>query len=242
MPTNDFVPFATAGGANVLSQASYLASPQLGPGQQSGVASSALNNKALRQACFVASQVAQFMANTLNANVNDNGVAATFLAQLQQAFRPSGEITMWPVATAPNGWQLCDGSAISRTTYATLFAVIGTTFGIGDGSTTFNVPNHSGIFVRGAGSQTIAGITYSGTLAVVQGDQFQGHHHHLTVPTLNLTSGSSTGTFDAASGVNALQQSSDLVNNPSSDGINGTPRTGAETRPANISQYYIIKL
>ena len=46
--------------------------------------------------------------------------------------------------TAPDGWLLCDGSAISRTTYAALFGIIGTTFGVGDGSTTFNVPDMRG--------------------------------------------------------------------------------------------------
>lgn len=50
----------------------------------------------------------------------------------------------WPVATPPPGWLLCDGAAISRTTYAALFAVIGTLYGAGDGSTTFNLPNMQG--------------------------------------------------------------------------------------------------
>jgi microcystin-dependent protein len=50
----------------------------------------------------------------------------------------------WPTDTPPSGWLLCDGSAVSRTTYAALFAVIGTTFGSGDGSTTFNLPDMRG--------------------------------------------------------------------------------------------------
>lgn len=54
---------------------------------------------------------------------------------------PSGVINMWATATAPTGWLLCDGSAISRTTYAGLFAVLGTTYGAGNGSTTFNIPD-----------------------------------------------------------------------------------------------------
>jgi microcystin-dependent protein len=57
---------------------------------------------------------------------------------------PIGAILAWPGATAPTGWVLCDGSAISRTTYATLFAAISTSFGSGDGSTTFNVPDLRG--------------------------------------------------------------------------------------------------
>lgn len=56
----------------------------------------------------------------------------------------TGEIKMWSVATAPSGWLICDGSAVSRTTYSALFALIGTTYGVGDGTTTFNVPNMKG--------------------------------------------------------------------------------------------------
>lgn len=54
---------------------------------------------------------------------------------------PVGSIYMYGTASAPNGTLACDGSAVSRTTYADLFAKIGTTFGVGDGSTTFNIPN-----------------------------------------------------------------------------------------------------
>ena len=55
-----------------------------------------------------------------------------------------GEVTMFAGASAPAGWLLCDGTAVSRTGYAALFAVIGTTYGAGDGSTTFNLPNLKG--------------------------------------------------------------------------------------------------
>lgn len=65
-------------------------------------------------------------------------------------------------SSPPTGYLLCDGSAVSRTTYARLFAAIGTTFGAGDGSTTFNLPNSSGLFLRGAGSQTFSAKTFDG--------------------------------------------------------------------------------
>lgn len=54
---------------------------------------------------------------------------------------PAGMMTMTAASTAPSGWMLCNGSAISRTTYADLFTAIGTTYGVGDGSTTFNIPD-----------------------------------------------------------------------------------------------------
>ena len=56
---------------------------------------------------------------------------------------PPGTIIMYGADAAPDGWQLCQGAAISRTTYAALFAVIGTNFGAGNGSSTFNLPNFS---------------------------------------------------------------------------------------------------
>lgn len=57
---------------------------------------------------------------------------------------PTGLITPFGGDTVPSGWLLCDGSAVSRTTYAQLFELIGTTYGAGDGETTFNVPNLKG--------------------------------------------------------------------------------------------------
>lgn len=57
---------------------------------------------------------------------------------------PIGAIVPYGSATAPANWLVCDGSAVSRTTYSELFAVIGTSFGTGDGSTTFNLPNLKG--------------------------------------------------------------------------------------------------
>jgi microcystin-dependent protein len=81
--------------------------------------------------------------------------AKNFVTDLQKAgasVEPSGQITMFAGATAPNGWLLCQGQAVSRTTYASLFSVISTTYGAGDGSTTFNVPNLVGRVAVGLNS------------------------------------------------------------------------------------------
>ncbi len=67
---------------------------------------------------------------------------------------PVGSIQAYGGTTAPWGWLLCQGQAISRATYAELFNVIGTSFGSGDGSTTFNVPDLRGEFLRGAGTNS----------------------------------------------------------------------------------------
>lgn len=64
---------------------------------------------------------------------------------------PTGGLMPWAgsVSTPPAGWLVCDGSAISRTTYSALFAILGTAYGIGDGSTTFNLPNLEGRVIVG---------------------------------------------------------------------------------------------
>ena len=65
---------------------------------------------------------------------------------------PAGTILASALATAPAGWAICDGSAISRSTYASLYAAIGTTYGSGDGTTTFNIPNLKGRTIFGKDS------------------------------------------------------------------------------------------
>ena len=86
----------------------------------------------------------------------------------------AGMIQMFAGSTAPTGWLMCDGSAVSRTTYATLFAVIGTTYGTGDGSTTFNLPDLRGRMPLGSSS--------SHSLASTGGSEYiQAHTHSDTI-------------------------------------------------------------
>jgi microcystin-dependent protein len=86
------------------------------------------------------------------------------------AIVPSGCIMQYAGSSAPSGWLICNGSAVSRTTYANLFAVIGITYGNGDGVTTFNLPNFSGAVALGVGSNTEHGST-SHTLAQTGGEE-----------------------------------------------------------------------
>ena len=88
---------------------------------------------------------------------------AKLTSAMQEALaHPVGSIVGYGAAAAPAGWTLCDGSAISRSTFSALFAVIGTTYGAGNGSTTFNVPDYRGRFMLGkAASGT--GSTLGGT-------------------------------------------------------------------------------
>ncbi len=80
------------------------------------------------------------------------------------AFCPIGTILSFGGTTAPKGYLLCNGAAVSRTDYSALFAVIGTSFGAGDGSTTFNVPDLRGEFLRGAGTNSHTNQGNGGTV------------------------------------------------------------------------------
>jgi len=80
----------------------------------------------------------------------------------------TGSMQMWPTATAPTGYLLCAGAAVSRVTYADLYALIGTTYGVGDGSTTFNLPDLRGRSPFGvSGSYALASTGGSADAVVV---------------------------------------------------------------------------
>ncbi len=77
--------------------------------------------------------------------VTSNKLAASAIS----AIMPSGSLMPYAGASAPNGYLLCDGAAISRSTYSALFALVGTTYGAGDGSSTFNIPDLRGRVIAG---------------------------------------------------------------------------------------------
>jgi microcystin-dependent protein len=251
MVTNDFVPFATGVGANVEAQATYLTDPQTAAGQQPGIARSAINNKAIRQATSIAAALAQYMANQTGNNVLDDGNQSELLATMALAFsaNPSGSITMWGGgATAPTGYLICDGSAVSRTTYAHLFAAIGTANGVGDGSSTFNLPDFRGMFPRGvtgsssndpdASSRTaVNGGNSANNVGSVQASAFEAHSHEvaqssgLTSQNLNSAAGV-MGESGPSGGYTATCASGQVIQNTGGD----------ETRPINIYVYFIIKI
>jgi microcystin-dependent protein len=99
----------------------------------------------------------------------DAAVAATPFAV------PTGAVMDFAMATAPTGWLACDGQAVSRTTYAALFAAVGTTWGVGDGSTTFNVPPLQNYFRR---HRNVAGL--AGAVGTLQNPSNLTHTHAVT--------------------------------------------------------------
>jgi len=150
---------------------------------------------------------------------------------------PTGAVMAFAANIVPTGWLLCDGSIYTISAYPTLGALLTQIYG-GSAGTTFGVPNLQGIFIRGSGSQAQGGVTYSSnSLGSVQQDKFQGHYHSATT-TGQLIGGGGTvpigGNYSFSTG-------SVAVTSPTSDGTNGNPRTGTETRPTNLAMVYCIK-
>jgi microcystin-dependent protein len=186
------------------------------------------------------------------ARIADGAVTlAKLVAAVQEALVPVGAVQAFAMNSAPAGWAACQGQSVSRTssTYAALFAVIGTTYGAGNGSTTFNLPNIQGIFVRGSGSQSLDGVGYSSTgFGQREQDALQGHFHYIN--TTIAPGGGDTDSLDRAGISSSLVSSAmfrrgttdSVTSSLRSDGVNGIPREAPETRPANIAMLYCIKL
>jgi len=154
--------------------------------------------------------------------------AARFLsaAGTWAAAVPVGSITMYGANSPPTGWLECNAAAVSRTTYAALFAVIGTTFGSGDGSTTFNLPESRGEFMRGWDNSR--GVDPSRVFGTAQSDEFEAHVHSVTPP---------AAADDTASGLTTTGTGGAETITPYNTASTG----GTETRPRNIAVLFIIK-
>ena len=157
---------------------------------------------------------------------------------------PTGVITAFAGVEAPAGFLICDGSPVSRTTYAGLFAVIGESFGAGDGVNTFNLPDLRGRFLRGLDGEAgndpdkgtrvamAAGGNIGNNIGSVQADENKSHTHNYKVwgawtdPVANMKIGAGNPSV-----VRTASQS---------DGILASG--GAESRPKNVYVNYIIKI
>jgi microcystin-dependent protein len=164
-------------------------------------------------------------AAVTTAKIADSNVTlAKLVTAVQQALVPAGAVQAFAMSSAPSGWLSCAGQAVSRTDFAALFAVLGTTYGVGDGSTTFNVPDLRGYFIRGWGSN-IDGTT-SGSFASKQADELKSHSHFYSQPSSSFVY-SHNGGADALRFLNVSAQT--------------TATGGTETRPKNIAMLYCIK-
>lgn len=90
---------------------------------------------------------------------------------------PTGTVSMFAGSTAPTGYLLCQGQAVSRTTYSALFSVIGTTYGSGNGSTTFNLPNLQGRFPLGKSSSHALASTGGAETVTLSTNEIPSHTH-----------------------------------------------------------------
>lgn len=149
---------------------------------------------------------------------------------------PTATIIQNASSVVPSGFLYCDGQAVSRTTYSNLFNRISTTYGVGNGTTTFNVPNFKGAFLRGASSQVVGGITYAGgTVGTAQQDSVleprnQGYWN-----------------IDAGGGGSSRQVRSrvEIATDPLDTGASQTTdfarQNTTENRPFNHAIYYYIR-
>ncbi|WP_249359176.1 phage tail protein [Cupriavidus sp. 2SB] len=148
-----------------------------------------------------------------------------------------GTVAFHAKNTPPSGWLKANGGAVSRTTYADLFAEIGTTFGAGDGSTTFNVPELRGEFLRGWDDSR--GIDASRAFASAQGFATEVHRHWR-----NVSHSAEYGYTDRTNNAEDAQGRSgvrtyDSLGSQTDNQSTGTSAT--ETRPRNIALLAIIK-
>lgn len=166
-------------------------------------------------------------------------------AQISTAF-PPGMIMPFGAATPPTGWLVCNGSAVSRTTYAALFSVIGTTWGAGDSTSTFNVPDLRGVFLRGVDGGR--GYDDNRALGSYQDDGYPSHTHTLTDNghTHTYTAGGAATGIVAAGFNQAVQLSAPASGTNSSSAttgitINSGGGTASEVRPKNVAVVYCIR-
>jgi microcystin-dependent protein len=154
-------------------------------------------------------------------------------ATAADSITPPGTVAYTAAAAAGTGWLIADGSAVSRATYPDLFTAIGDFYGAGDGSTTFNLPELRGEFIRSLDDSR--GVDSARARGSAQGDTMQGHVH-----SLHWLQSSGDGTYFGA-GPGAPYGTNINTGSPISDGTNGTPRAGAETRPRNVALLAVIK-
>lgn len=148
---------------------------------------------------------------------------------IDNAFR--GIMLQMPRLTEPPGWLKCNGQAVSRATYAELFAIIGTTFGAGNGSTTFNLPDYRGEFPRGLDEGR--GVDPGRVLGSSQADAVAAHNHNVGGFT---TSASNTG-----QGVFSFYSVTSHGGGASFNGYTTSTTGGTETRPRNTAAPWFIR-
>jgi len=145
---------------------------------------------------------------------------------------PTATIVPWSSASVPSGFLECDGSAVSRTTYATLFGIVGTTYGVGDGATTFNVPDLAdNVPVGKSNNKTLASTGGANTVATT--GNVAGSTANATLSTAQLASHSHPGGMNNTPVNGGIHSGSGA--SPASTGGAGSSTGHAHNMSANFS-------
>ena len=155
----------------------------------------------------------------------DNSTKVATTAFVTQNAVLTGSLLMWPTTSAPTGYLNCDGTAVSRTTYASLFAVVSTTFGVGDGTTTFNLPNYTNRMPYG----TTIGATGGSADAVVVS------HTHTATSTSTVTDPGHNHTPDGGGEFRCLNNSYPQGGGYTGSGGSSPPTTSTATTGITVS-------
>ena len=160
------------------------------------------------------------------------------------AVLPTGTITTYGGSTAPSGWLVCDGSAISRASYSTLFGIIGTSYGSGDGSTTFNLPDLQGRVP--AGYAASGGHTDVSTLGnndgVALASRRPKHQHTVYDPTHGHTAARSTGSVNGSDyGLSGTPQNATIPIVAAATGVKVNPEgAGSSSAPQDAPAWLVV--
>jgi microcystin-dependent protein len=190
------------------------------------------------------------------ASPNDNSTKVATTAYVATAISATnsvltGSIQMWPTTSAPSGYLNCNGTAVSRTTYAALFGIIGTTFGSGDGSSTFNLPNYSGRMPYGTTIGSTGGsadaIVVSHTHTATSNVTDPGHHHEEASAAGGSPNPAYSNTIIPYAGIGYIGPTGFITGNATTGITVGTSisTTGSSGSGANLPPYlginFIIK-
>lgn len=238
MPTTQYIPFATAVGANTMTPASYAADPQVPIGNQPGVARSNLVNTTLRQVSVGVAGVAQFAVANGTLDLPDDGDPNTFQAALLSAIQQliqnsekwkTGDIKVTLDPNDQDGWLFLNGAFFDMGVYPALaaFGSAQTPAWPNNGFGSMQLPDYRGEFLRGVDAGR--GVDPGRVLGSSQAQAIQAHGH------AGKVGGSYGGNWPGNQGFEDAQGSPDWQ--AVDIGITGD----TETRPRNVAVRYLIK-